>query len=397
MKKTLGILAHVDAGKTTFSEQLLYHTGSIRSLGRVDHKTSYMDTDEIERKRGITIFADQGIFNYGEDTYYIIDTPGHVDFSAETERAICALDYAILLINGSSGVQAHTTTLFRLLRSYKIPTFLFINKTDINDFNLETTLDDIKNKLTSDILYIESTKDILNINQVVAEFGAERDENFLEAYLKEDYTVDYMQKTIIDLIKEQQCFPVMSGSALKGEGIDTFLEVFSKLSLTSYEDEENSSFVGKVHKIRYDDKGNRLTFIKALSGKLQVKDEFTFEKDGQIYGEKVNEIRIYNGQKYESKNMVSGGDVFAVTGFKTPICGTILECGKIKSELSESYYLVPTLQSKINILDGTDSAVFMENLRLLEAEDPMLSVSFQRESEQILVNVMGYNRYIVLY
>jgi len=389
MKKTLGILAHVDAGKTTFSEQLLYCTGSIRNLGRVDHKTSYMDTDEIERKRGITVFADQGIFNYAEDIYYLIDTPGHVDFSAETERAICALDYAIVLINGGSGVQAHTTTLFRLLRSYRVPTFLFINKTDINDFNLEKTLDDIKNKLTDDILYIESIEDILNMNKVVAEFAAERDEDFMEAYLEEDHTVDYVQKTIINLIRHQQCFPVMKGSALKGEGIDTFLQVFSRLSLTSYEEGEKSSFVGKVHKIRHDDRGNRLTFIKALSGKLQVKDEFTFEKDGEIYGEKINEIRIYNGQKYESKNMVSSGDVFAVTGFKTPTCGTILESGKIKSELSGNYHLVPTLQSKINIIDKTDSTVFMEKLRLLEAEDPMLAVSFQNESQQILVSVMG--------
>lgn len=389
MKKTLGILAHVDAGKTTFSEQLLYNTGSIRNLGRVDHKTSYMDTNEIERKRGITVFADQGVFSYREDTYYIIDTPGHIDFSAETERCISALDYAIVLIDGSSGVQAHTTTLFRLLKSYKVPAFIFINKIDINDFDLENMLNDIKNKLTEDLLFIESLEDILNINQTVAEFAAERHEDFMEAYLEENYTVDYLQNTLIGLVKEQQCFPVMKGSALKGEGIDHFLEVFARLSLTNYDTKQNSSFIGRVHKIRHDDKGNRLTFVKALSGKLQVKDEFTFEKDGEIYGEKVNEIRIYNGQKYESKDMVLAGDVFAVAGLRTAICGTVLESGKINSELSSNYYLVPTLQSKINILDGTDVVVFMENLRLLEAEDPMLSVSFQRESEQILVNIMG--------
>lgn len=388
MKKTLGILAHVDAGKTTFSEQLLYNTGSIRNLGRVDHKTSYMDTDEIEIRRGITVFADVAVFNYKKDTYYLIDTPGHVDFSAETERAISALDYGIILIDGNSGVQAHTTTLFRLLRSYKVPTFLFINKTDINDFNLENTLDDIKNKLTDDILYVDSIEDIYNLKQDVAEFCAERNEIFMEAYFEENYNSEYMKKTIIELINSELCFPVMSGSALKGEGIDSFLEVFSKLSLTNYENKESSSFIGKVHKIRHDDKGNRLTFIKALSGKLQVKDEFTFEKDGEIYGEKINEIRMYNGQKYESKDTVCAGDVFAIAGLKTSICGSVLKDGKIKLE-RENYYLVPTLQSKINILDGTDSVVFIEKLRLLEAEDPMLSVSFKRESEQILVSVMG--------
>jgi len=387
--KTIGILAHVDAGKTTFSEQLLYYTGSIRNLGRVDHKTSFMDTDEIELKRGITIFADQGFFTFGEDTYYLIDTPGHMDFSAETERAICALDYAIVLVSGSSGVQAHTTTLFRLLKSYGIPTFFFINKTDIEGFHLEAILEDMKNKLTADILNLNSMEDISKTDQV-AEFVAERDETFMEAYLEEDYTVNSLKKAIISLIKEQKCFPTMSGSALKGLGIDSFLEVFSKLSQTTYEkEEENPSFEGKVYKIRHDESGNRLTFIKALAGKLHVKDEFTFKQEGEVYGEKVNEIRIYNGKKYECKNIVSAGEVFAVTGLITPICGTTLQSGKVTEKLSQNYYLVSALQSKINILDGTDISAIMEKLRILEAEDPMLSVSFQKETGEILVSVMG--------
>lgn len=276
MKKTIGIFAHVDAGKTTFTEQLLYYTGSIRNLGRVDHKTSTMDANEIEQNRGITIFANQGIFEFNDDVYYIIDTPGHIDFSAETERTMSALDYAILIIGGSSGVQAHTTTLFKLLNLYNIPTFIFINKTDIDSFNLQIIIDDIKNKLTGDLLYLNSADDI--INQYTAEFAAERDEFFLESYLQEDYSAKKLLGVVINIIKRRLCFPLMIGSALKGIGIDNFLEVFSRLSKTEYQEKEDKHFVGKVYKIRHDGKGTRLTFIKAMSGKLRIKDEFTFIK-----------------------------------------------------------------------------------------------------------------------
>lgn len=214
MKKTIGIFAHVDAGKTTFTEQLLYRTGSIRNLGRVDHKSSSMDTNEIEQNRGITVYADQGIFQFNNDTYYIIDTPGHMDFSAETERSISALDYAILIISGSSGIQAHATTLFKLLNSYSIPTFVFINKADIDGFDLQFILGDIKNKLTGEIVLLNSTDNVFN--ECTAEFIAERDEVFLESYLQEDYNKDDMLEILINLIKKRLCYPLMIGSALKG-------------------------------------------------------------------------------------------------------------------------------------------------------------------------------------
>ncbi len=387
MKKTIGIFAHVDAGKTTFTEQLLYLTGRLRNLGRVDYKTSSMDTDEIEQKRGITIFADQGVFYYKNDTYYIIDTPGHMDFSAETERAVSALDYAVLLISGSSGVQAHTTTLYRLLKEYSLPMFIFINKSDMESFDLNLILNDIKNKLTGDILYINSVDDIMS--QETAEFAAERDERFLESYLEEEYTAESIHDIIIDLIKNRLCFPVMSGSALKGTGIDNFLEAFSHLSRTDYEDKENASFVGKVYKIRHDYKGNRLTFIKALSGRLSIKDEFSFVKNEITFSEKVNEIRIYNGKKFENRNEVTAGDVFAVIGLKSPVCGTIIKAEKTKIENINNFRLTAALKSKIKILDKTDVTLVVEKLRILEAEDPMLSISYQKETQDILISVMG--------
>jgi small GTP-binding protein len=387
MKKTIGIFAHVDAGKTTFTEQLLYYTGSIRDLGRVDHQTSCMDTDGIEKKRGITIFADQGVFDYENDLYYIIDTPGHMDFSAETERSIAALDYAILLIGGMSGVQAHTTTLFRLLNSYEIPTFIFINKTDVDNFELDGVIEDIKNKLTDDILYLDSYADC--INQETAEFVAERDEKFLEAFLEGKYSSNLLRDTLINLIKNRMCYPLMCGSALKGIGIDGFLEVFSKLSPTDYEVKEKSEFIGKVYKIRIDDKGRRFTFLKALSGKLKIKDEFTFVKGEEKYTEKVNEIRVYKGNKYENRNFVSAGDVFAIQGLNFPVCGTFLKSQDTTIDSHNDCRMIAALQSKVKILDDTDSIVCMEKLRILELEDPMLSVIYREETGEILISIMG--------
>lgn len=384
MKKTIGILAHVDAGKTTLSEQILYHTGSIRNLGRVDNKTSYLDTDEIEQNRGITIFSGQGMFEYRGDTYYLIDTPGHVDFSSETERAISVLDYAILVISGGSGVQAHTTTLFRLLQAYHIPTFIFVNKSDIVGFSLENILEDIKYKLTEDILYFKVPLSSL------AEFAAERDDIFMEAYLEDKYSKETVEASIINLIKEERCYPVTSGAALKGEGINWLLDVFTSLTKTNYQDMEKvETFLGKVFKIRHDENGNRLTFIKGIEGKLHVKDEFLFELEGEIFKEKVNEIRVYNGKKYESKSIVGAGDVYAVTGLKIPVCGTYLEIGETVTHKNHNYHLVSPLQSKITILDGTNYTKCMEILRILEAEDPMLSVTYNKNTDEILVNVMG--------
>jgi small GTP-binding protein len=393
MKKTIGIFAHVDAGKTTFSEQLLYDTGSIRNLGRVDHKTSHLDTNEIEQNRGITVFADQAVFSYRGDIYYLIDTPGHVDFSAETERSMRILDYAILLISGSDGVQAHTRTLFRLLKTYKIPTFFFINKTDLDSFREDTIFEDIKNKLTNDFLYLESMNDITQAIDRAAEFAAEHDERFMEAYLDENYTANLLQSTLVRLVQKQQCFLAMGGSALKGIGMDQFLEVFSAFSPTFYEHAEpEPAFIGEVYKVRHDSSGSRLTFIKTLAGKLHVRDEFLFEADDRKYSEKINEIRIYNGNKYETKNAVAVGEVFAVTGLRTPICGSHLTGGSTNSTVArqeDKYYLVPALQSKVNILDGTDKMICYEKLRILEAEDPALSVAAQQESGDLLVHVMG--------
>ena len=303
MNKVIGIMAHVDAGKTTFSEQLLYKCGSIKSIGRVDHKTSHLDKDETEMRRGITIFADQAEFTIENNRYFLIDTPGHTDFSAETERAVSVLDYGIVLIDGSSGVQAHTLTLFRITQRYNIPILFFINKSDMLNFNIANVISEIKERLTEDVIEIENIGD-----EKVKEFVAERDEDFFNKYLDENVTDSDCENILRKLIKKRLCFPAMTGSALNGAGISEFIEVFDRLTFT--EDKSNEVFCGKVYKVRHDEKGNRITFIKALSGSLKVKDEFCFKNDIR---EKINEIRYYNGEKYQNANAVYSSEIFAVT------------------------------------------------------------------------------------
>ncbi len=372
MKKTIGILAHVDAGKTTLSDQLLYVTGKVRNLGQVNNKTSNLDTNEIEKARGITIFADQAQFEYGSNTYYLIDTPGHIDFSPEVERSLMALDYAILLINGSEGVQSHTATLFRLLESYKIPLFIFINKTDMEGFVFDNVIEDIRLKLSENILYIDNIDDC-------AEAAAENDENFIEKYFEGSYNTSDIEKSLSKLIKERKIYPICKGTALSSESVEKFLYIFDRLTFTSFD--ENSEFKGIAYKIRNRD--TRLTFIKCLSGSINVKDELIFDES-----EKINEIRFYNGVKYENAKTAKAGDVFAVTGLKTPVCGSLI--GRNNNQLEKRKYLMQSaLESAVIINDGTDVHTVMKSLKTIESEEPSLAVHFNTETQEILIYVMG--------
>lgn len=386
MKKTVGVFAHVDAGKTTLSERILYKTGAISAFGRVDQQTSFLDTNTIEQQRGITVFAEQARFQWKGDTYYLIDTPGHVDFSTEAERTMAALDYAILLISGSSGVQAHTTALFRLLQSKGIPVFFFINKADLDSFRLEPILAQIRSRLTEDAVYLSGMEDILRPAEHLAEFAAERDEHFMEAYLTDSFTAEDFLSALLRLMKQGKCFPVMSGSALKDIGIDSFLDVISTLTPTDYKTAEKSRFRAKVFRIRHDRQGTRLTFLKILSGTLHVRDEFHDSADGTVT-EKIHEIRLYHGNRYETSAMAEAGDVVAVTGLTIPSCGSVLEDGVIFNN-HQQYTFVPTLQAQVLVQDA-DLNQCLQNLRLLEAEDPTLSVTFRPGTRDVLVSVMG--------
>lgn len=382
MKTTIGILAHVDAGKTTFSEQLLYRTGHTRTLGKVDDKTSIMDSDEIEKQRGITIFSDMGSFIYQDDCYYLIDTPGHMDFSTETERVIGILDYSILLISGTSGVQAHTVTLFHLLEKYNIPVFFFINKIDIETVDIEAIMEQIKQKLTIKCINFSEAHN-------VSEFVAERDETCLEDYLEGNLNWTRIEASLRVLIKKREAFPVFVGSALKDIGIEELLENLWRLTETSYEEKKSNPILGKVYKIKHDSSNNPIIYIKILEGTLSVKDEFIFCKQGVEKREKINEIRKYCGNRYENVNKASAGDVVAVTGLRTPNCGmNITHFNDIEKQI-QSYYMESAIGAKVSILDGTSIFTCTEKLRILEKEDPMLSIKLQEGSNAILVHAMG--------
>ncbi|MDU3351297.1 MAG: GTP-binding protein, partial [Clostridium sp.] len=380
MKKTIGILAHVDAGKTTFSEQILYHTKSIRNRGRVDHKNSFLDTHDIEKERGITVFSEQATFQIGSSTYYLIDTPGHIDFSTEMERALSILDYAILLISGVEGIQGHTETIWNLLRKYNIPTFIFINKMDRTGSDLERVLEEVNENLANDICHIDS---IHGMSEELIEFISERNEDLLERYFNGDYEEEIWINELKELIKENKIFPCLSGSALQDEGIDNFLNIFNELTYTNYDEEEE--FSGRVHKIRYDNNGTRITFIKAISGNLKVRDEITYGMLDEEITEKVSSIRLYNGNKFSTVEKISAGDVFAVTGITKAMPGE--DIGKNRGNIK--FNMIPTLTSKVIFDKSYNVKEVLEYFRILENEDPALNVIWNETHQEIQVSIMG--------
>lgn len=380
MKKTIGILAHVDAGKTTFSEQILYHTKSIRNRGRVDHKNSFLDTHDIEKERGITVFSEQATFQIGSSTYYLIDTPGHIDFSTEMERALSILDYAILLISGVEGIQGHTETIWNLLRKYNIPTFIFINKMDRTGADLERTLEEINENLTKDICHIDS---IHGMSEELIEFISERNEDLLERYFNGTYEETIWITELKKLIKENKVFPCLSGSALQDEGIDNFLNIFNELTYTNYD--EDDEFSGRVHKIRYDNNGTRITFIKAISGSLKVRDEVTYETLDEEIAEKVSSIRFYNGSKFTTVEKISAGDIFAVTGITKAMPGE----GIGKNRENIKFNMIPTLMSKVIFDKSYTVKEVLGYFRILESEDPALNIIWNETHQEIQVSIMG--------
>lgn len=374
MYKTIGILAHVDAGKTTFSEQLLYHTKTIRQRGRVDHQDSFLDSHSIEKNRGITIFADQGIFSYNDSTYYVIDTPGHVDFSPEMERAIQVMDFAVIIISAVDGVEGHTETVWQLLRKHQVPTFFFINKTDYEGADAASILDEIRANLSEDVC------DITNLfNEAFIEFLAERDENLLETYMDSGYDEELWIQTCKRMIRENKIFPCASGSALKDIGIIEFIEKLDLLTESSYKQEE--AFSAQVYKIRHDESGNRVTFLKLLSGKLKVRDEVQY---GELT-EKVTQLRVYSGNKHKTVDQAVAGELVAATGLTNASIGDGIGATSDKT----TFDMIPTLKSKVNFDTSIHVKEMLRCFKLLDAEDPSLSVYWDEHFQEIHVHVMG--------
>lgn len=380
MNKTIGIFAHVDAGKTTFAEQVLYHTGSIKVRGRVDHKNSFLDSNNIEKERGITVFLDQGIFHYNSSTYYLLDTPGHADFSSEMERAIQAMDYAVLIISAVEGVQGQTETVWQLLKKHGIPTFFFINKIDRAGADIEGTFKDIEVNFTEDICLITESFDNGEMNNELAEFIAERDEEIFERYIEDGYDKDLWLNSMKNMIKENKIYPVLSGSALQDVGIEEFLRKLDMLTFTEYSIDEE--FSGRVYKVRHDEDGNKVTFIKALSGALKVKDEIC---TGNGIYEKINEIRFYNGRKYKTAGSASAGELFAVTGIQNAFIGDGI--GALRDKIN--YEMVPALKSKVIYDESLNPKDILNCFKILEEEDPALNVVWDEKLHEIEVHIMG--------
>ncbi|KGR74807.1 elongation factor G [Ureibacillus sinduriensis] len=379
MYKTIGVLAHVDAGKTTFSEQLLYHTESIKERGRVDHQDAFLDNHSIERKRGITIFAEQGRFDYKGDTYTLIDTPGHVDFSPEMERAIHAMDYAILIISAIDGIEGHTVTVWNLLRKYHVPTFIFINKMDREGAVIDEVMQSIRSELSENAILLDEQVNPDQMPDKHIEWIAERDELLLEQYMEGKVDATSLFNALLTLIKTEQAFVCMSGSALKDIGVKEFLEQLSRLMPTDFD--ADSSFKGLVFKIRHDEKNQRLTFIKALQGTLNVRDEFSFA----LTTEKITEIRLYNGNRYHTVQKVEAGEIFAVKGLSYPQIGTIIGSESVQEKLE----LIPTLQAKV-VYNGTEHIKdILRYFRILESEEPTLKVVWSEKFQEVNVHVMG--------
>ncbi|MGE8206507.1 GTP-binding protein [Heyndrickxia sp. NPDC080065] len=382
-QKTIGILAHVDAGKTTFAEQLLYHTKSIKQRGRVDHKDAFLDSHDIEKARGITVFADQAQFSYNGSNYYLIDTPGHVDFSSEMERSIQVMDYAIVIISAVEGVEGHTETVWHLLRKHQVPTFFFINKTDRVGANIDRVIEEIRTQLTKNVFQIDDSFEDGVMNEDLIEFIAEQNEALLEKYMDDSYDKVLWLSAMEKLIAENSIFPVASGSALQDIGIHSFIEKFDKLTFSEWKQE--GLFGGRVYKIRHDDKGTKITFIKALNGSLNVRDEINYGEDENKVIEKVTQIRKYNGKKFEIVDRVFAGELFAVTGLSNISAGDGI--GTIQEKAK--YGMQATLKSKVIFDTSLNKREVLKCFQILDEEDPSLMVTWDEILQEIHLHVMG--------
>ena len=379
MKKlVVGILAHVDAGKTTLSEALLYESGALRRLGRVDHRDAFLDTDAMERERGITIFSKQAVLPVGDTEITLLDTPGHVDFSAEAERTLQVLDCAILVISGTDGVQAHTRTLWRLLERYHVPAFLFINKMDLAGADRAAVLEQLKEKLSGGVVDFSGARD-----EAFREEAAVCDEAVLERYLD---TGELTDADLTEMIGSRKLFPCWFGAALKLEGVGGFLECLARYAPVP---DYPADFGARIFKIARDGQGNRLTYLKVTGGKLRVKTVLTNRRpdlpEDQVWEEKADQIRIYSGARFRPVDEAPAGTVCAVTGLSRSRAGEGLGI----ESAAAAPALEPVLTYQVLLPEGTDPHTALRYLRQLEEEDPQLHVGWNEQTREIRVHLMG--------
>lgn len=375
-KIVAGILAHVDTGKTTLSEGLLYHTGAISRLGRVDTKDTFLDTDEVERERGITIYSKNARVKLPSCEMILIDTPGHVDFSTEMERTLSILDMAILLISAPEGIQSHTKTLWKLLDMYHIPTYIFVNKMDMYEGDKDILIKNLRTNLSTNVVDFSGCSSLGSAEGSEEEFFEEAatcDEGLLNEYL-ENGTIE--SKSISDAVAGRKMFPVFFGSALKDEGIEEFIEGLDKYIFVPKR--RSGAFSGRVYKIAKDKDGKRLTFLKITGGELKIKD--------MLGEEKVNEIRIYQGEKFDKVTQAGAGDVCALVGLNDTENGQII--GE-EQRCVVNPVLTPVLSYCVKYPDDVDRTKMLQMLKEMEEEDPSLCVEYREQTKEIFVSLMG--------
>lgn len=367
----IGITAHVDSGKTTLSEAMLFRSGEIRSLGRVDHKDAFLDNNALERERGITIFSKQAVFSYENTAVTLLDTPGHVDFSAETERTLKVIDYAVLVISGSEGVQSHTETIWKLLDDYNIPVFVFINKMDISERTKEDIICELKQQLGEG--FVDFNDDINTEELAICS------EDLMQEYIDGKITQDSICKAVLS----RKVFPCVFGSALKLQGVDEFLNVLEKYTS---DNQNNNEFGARVYKITFDEQGKRLTHMKITGGSLRTKDRISGKNlSGEDFEEKVNQIRIYNGTKFVQVEKVDCGCVCAVVGLSETYPGQ----GFGFESQSAGNYLEPVFNYGVILPEGYDSHKALVMLKRLEEEDPTLKITWNEQLREITIRLMG--------
>ena len=372
MKKlVLGILAHVDAGKTTLSEALLYRSGAIRKLGRVDHADAFLDTDAIERERGITVFSKQAVFSLGDTQVTLLDTPGHVDFSTEAERTLRVLDCAVLVISGTDGVQGHTRTLWKLLERYAVPTILFVNKMDLAGADRAQVMESLKQRLSPGCVDFGAAEDTLY------EEAAACDEAAIEQYFETGTLTDGL---IGQMVGKRKLFPCFFGAALKLEGVEELMEGLERFAPVP---DYGSEFGARVFKITRDGQGNRLTHLKVTGGALRTKE--VLRGGENPWEEKADQLRLYSGAKFRPVDCAEAGSVVAVTGLTQTRPGDGLGFeGPWTAPMLE-----PVLTYQVLLPEGTDPHTALLKLRQLEEEDPQLHILWNETSRQIAIELMG--------
>ena len=376
MRKTVGVLAHVDAGKTTLSEQVLYEARAIRHLGRVDHQDAFLDAHPLEKARGITIFSGLASFDLGDSQVYWLDTPGHVDFSTEMERALWVMDYAVLVISCVEGVQSHTETVWQLLKAYGVPVFIFLNKVDRTGADPEAVIRQMRRRLSEDIVDLRAYQADGAMDEALVEAVAERDEALLEALFDSGFDPPRWAEALRRQIRARQCFPLMAGAALAGTGVSDFLRRLEELTPTDYRRAVSQPLTARCYQLRHDPAGVRLCFVKLQSGSLQVKDTLP---DGQ----KVNELRVYHGERYHPVDRVEAGDIVAIPGLEG------IQAGDRIGQPGRNRFRTAPMMAADLLWDekATPAFIMLSKLRILEDENPSLNVSEQ--NGRLTIQMMG--------